>query len=182
MPVLAVLAALGALGLAQRGRLGALVTTGAVGLSLLVGLAVSAVYAAQFVPVVVGAESREEFLRQKVSLYEGVESLNQTLGSDDKVVMSGWALLYLDVPHTTFGTMGDLLPPDAGVAATRSFIRENGVSHVAVLAGESERLVQIGYLDARLVARVPVKSIRSRTRGDIAFRQDMLIWSVRGGG
>jgi hypothetical protein len=182
MPVLAVLAALGALGLAQRGRLSGLVTTGAVGLSLVVGLAASAVYAAQFVPVVVGTQSREEFLRQKVSLYEGVESLNQMLGSDDKVVMSGWALLYVDVPHTTFGTMGDLLPPDAGVAATRSFIRENGVSHVAVLAGESERLIQIGYLDARLVARVPVKSIRSRTRGDIAFREDMLIWSVRGGG
>jgi hypothetical protein len=178
MPVLAVLAALGALGLAQRGRLGALVTTGAVGLSLLVGLAASAVYAAQFVPVVVGAESREEFLRQKVSLYDGIEYLNATLGSDDKVATSAWALLYLDVPYTTFGTMGDVLPPTAGPAATRSFIRENGVSHVAALAGDSQRLRQIGYLDARLVARVAVKSIRSRTRDEIAARQHLLVYVV----
>jgi 4-amino-4-deoxy-L-arabinose transferase-like glycosyltransferase len=181
MPVLAVLAALGALGLAQRGRLGRLVTTGAVGISLVVGLGASAVYAAQFAPVAAGTESREEFLKQKVSLYEGIKWLNRSLGPDEKVATTAWALLYLDVPYTTFGTMADLLPPDAGAAATRSFVLENGVSHVAVLAGDSERLRQMAYLDARLVARVPVKSIRSRTRGEIAFRQDMLIWAIRVG-
>jgi hypothetical protein len=181
MPALAVLAAVGALGLAQRGRLGRVVTAGAVGVSLVVGLGASIIYAAQFAPVTVGAESREAFLRQKVSLYDGIEWLNRNLDPDDKVATTAWALLYLDVPYTTFGTMGDLLPPEAGAMATRSFVRSHGVSHVAVLAGDSERLRQVGYLDARLVARVRVKSIRSRTRGDIAFHQEMLIWAVRRG-
>jgi hypothetical protein len=180
MPVLAVLAASGALGLAQRGRLGRLVAAGTVAVSLVVALGASVVYAAQFVPVVVGTQSKEAFLREKVSLYEGIEALNRSLRSDQKVATSAWALLYLDVPYTTFGTMGDLLPPDAGAMATRSFVRGHGVSHLALLAGDSERLRQVGYLDARLVARVPVKSIRSRTRGEIAFRQELLVYAVGG--
>jgi hypothetical protein len=182
MPVLAVLAALGALGLAKRGRLGGFVAAAVVGVSLIVGLGASAVYAAQFAPVVVGTESRDVFLRRKVSLYEGIEWLNRSLGPDDRVATSAWALLYLDVPYITFGTMGDLLPPDAGPVTTRSFVRKNGVSHVAVLASDSERLRQLAYLDGRVLARIPVKSIRSRTRGEIGFRQDMLIWAVRGRG
>jgi hypothetical protein len=178
MPVMAVLAALGALGLAREGRLGRLVVVSVTGVALAIGFGASSVYAVQFAPVVLGTETKAQFLREKVSNYEGVEALNIRLGPEDKVATDIWALLYLDVPYTTFGTMGDLLPPEAGPAATRAFVATHGVTHVAILAANQDRRRQLTYLDAQLVARVPVRSVHSRTRGDFGRRQDMLVYAL----
>jgi hypothetical protein len=180
MPAVAVLAAVGVLALAARGRLGSVVATAVTSAALLAGLGVSSVYAAQFAPVVTGAESEEEFLRRKVSLYEGVEWLNRTLGPDDKVLLNVWSLLYLDVRYITFGTMGDLLPREAGPQATRSFVDLNDVTHVAVLADDDARLRQVGYLDARPLARVVVTPVRSRTRDERGPPKEMLVYVVEG--
>jgi hypothetical protein len=180
LPALAVLAALGILALAARGRLGRVVSVTATTGALLAGLAVSCIYTAQFVPVALGSESREAFLERKVSLYDGVAWLNGRLGPDDRVLLDIWSLLYLDVPYVTFGTMGDLLPPEAGPEAVRAFVDSNDVTYVAVLADDKERLRQVGYLDARLVARVPVTPVRSRTRDDRGPPKDMLVYQVEG--
>ena len=180
MPVLAVLAALGARELASCGHLGrAVVAVGTTG-ALVVGLAASTVYAAQFGPVVAGTESRDDFLRQKVSNYAGIEWLNRHLGPDQEVATDIWALLYLKVPYTTFGTMGDVLPFDAGPRATRSFVAREGITRIAILDNDEDRRRQVGYLDARLVARVPVRSVKSRTRGDFGPRHDMLVYAIGG--
>lgn len=178
MPALAALSALGVLALAARGRLGRAVAAGATSLALGTGLVVSLVYAAQFAPVALGVESRRDFLREKVSLYDGVEWLNQRLGPDDRVLTDNWTLLYLDVPYLTFGTMGDLLPPEAGRNETRSFIERNHVTHVAILAANAERRRQMEYIDSQLIARVPVRSVRSRTRGDVGPWKEMLVFAV----
>jgi hypothetical protein len=178
MPALAVLAALGALALAGQGRLGRLLVVAGTATALAVGLAASAVYAAQFAPVVFGTESKHEFLREKVSNYEGVEWLNRNLGPQDTVATDIWALLYLNVPYTTFGTMGDLLPLDAGPQATRSFVARHGVTHIAILDDDSDRRRQLGYLPARLIAKVSVRSVQSRTRADFGPRHDMLVYAV----
>ena len=178
--MLAVLAALGILALAARGRLGRVVSVTATTGALLAGLAISFVYAAQFVPVALGRESHEAFLERKVSLYDGVAWLNGRLGPDDRVLLDMWSLLYLDVPYITFGTMGDLLPPEAGRDTVRAFVASNGVTYVAVLADDQERRRQVGYLDARLVARVPVIPVRSRTRDDRGPAKDMLVYRVEG--
>jgi hypothetical protein len=146
--------------------------------ALAVGLVASAVYAAQFAPVVAGTESSRQFLREKVSNYDGVEWLNRNLGANDRVATDIWALLYLRVPYTTFGTMGDLLPLTAGPEATRSFVAHEGVTHVAILDDDEDRLRQVGYLDARLIARVPVRSVKSRTRRELGPRHDMLVYAV----
>jgi hypothetical protein len=174
--VAAVLSAVGILTLAARGRIGAAVAACATTIALLAGLGVSTVYASQFAAVVVGTETRESFLLRKVSLYDGVDWLNRSLGPDDKVMLNVWSLLYLDVPYITFGTMGDLLPREAGRAQTRSFVAEHGVTHVAVLADEVARRRQVGYLDARLVARVAVTPVRSRTRDERGPKKDMLVY------
>jgi hypothetical protein len=139
---------------------------------------VSLVYAAQFGPVVVGTESTDDFLRQKVSNYEGVEWLNRHLAPDQKVATDIWGLLYLRVPYTTFGTMGDVLPLDAGARATRSFVARERITRIAILDNDEDRRRQVGYLDARLIARVPVRSVKSRTRGDFGPRHDMLVYAV----
>jgi hypothetical protein len=180
MPALAVLASLGALTLAQRGRLGRTIAVGVTSLALGGGLGAASVYAAQFAPVVVGTQSKQDFLRSKVSFYAGVEWLNVRLGPDDKVLVDFWSLLYLEVPHITFGTMGDLLPHDAGREATRSFVEMNDVTHVAILASNTTRRRQVEHLDARLLERVPVRSVRSRTWGDLGPKQDLLVYAVEG--
>jgi dolichyl-phosphate-mannose-protein mannosyltransferase len=178
MPVLAVLAALGALALAREGALGRIAVTGVTAAALAVGLGASAVYAAQFAPVVVGAETKQRFLREKVSNYNGVEWLNRHLGSRDMLATDIWALLYLRMPHVTFGTMGDLLADDAGPAATRAFVSRYHVTHIAILDGDTARRRQVGYLPTRLLARVPVRSVQSRTRGHFGPRHSLLVYEV----
>jgi hypothetical protein len=182
MPVLAVLAAFGILALASQGTFGRLLAVAGTTAALAVGLIVSTVYAAQFAPVVIGTESTGEFLRKKVSNYEGIEWLNRNLDSADVVATDVWALFYLRVPYTTFGTMGDVLPLTAGPQATRLFAAREGITHVAVLDNDSDRLRQVGYLDARLIAKVSVRSVQSRTRGDFGPRHYMLVYAIDGGG
>lgn len=178
MPPAAVLAALGALAVAARGRLGRGVTITTFAVALASGLAASGVYAARLAPAAVGAESKEHFLQKNVSIYEGVDWLNHHLGPDHKVAVDFWSLLYLDVPYVTFGTMGELLPPEAGAAETRAFVEGNNVTHLAVLEGNVERRRQAEAIGARIVARVPVRSVRSRTRGELGPRQVMLVYAV----
>jgi hypothetical protein len=178
LPPLAVLAAFGIIALAGRGRLARVVAVGVTGTALLVGLAISVVYAAQFAPVAVGHESEHHFLTRKVSLYDGIDWLNNRLGNDDKVLLDVWSLLYLDVPYVTFGTMGDLLPLEAGPETTRTFVAENGVTHVAVLADDGARRRQVAYLDARLIERVPVTPVRSRTRNERGPTKEMLVYEL----
>jgi hypothetical protein len=178
MPALAVLAALGMLALTRQGRLARrlviVVTAGA----LAVGLGASTVYASQFVPVVVGSESTQQFLREKVSNYDGVEWLDRRLGPREMLATDIWALFYLDMPYTPFGTMGDLLPADAGPAATRAFVARYGVTEVAILDGDVARRRQVGYLRAHLLARVSVRSVQSRTRGHFGPRHKMLVYEI----
>jgi len=178
LPALAVLAAFGIVALAGRARLAAVVTVGVTAAALLAGLGISVVYAAQFAPVAVGRESEQDFLTRKVSLYDGIDWLNDRLGNDDKVLLDVWSLLYLDVPYVTFGTMGDLLPLDAGPEATRTFVAENGVTHVAVLADDGARRRQVAYLDARLIGRVRVTPVRSRTRNERGPTKEMLVYEL----
>jgi hypothetical protein len=179
LPPLALLAAFGILALAVRGRLARVMAVGVTAAALLAGLGISAVYAAQFAPVAVGHESEHDFLTRKVSLYDGIDWLNDRLGKDDKVLLNLWSLLYVDVPYVTFGTMGDLLPLDAGPEATRTFVAENGVTHVAVLADDEARRRQVAYLDARLIERVPVTPVRSRTRNERGPTKEMLVYELK---
>lgn len=178
MPVMAVLAAVGAVALARRGPVGRLVAVGTATVALAVGLAASTLYASQFVPVLAGGESGRQFLAQKVSIYDGVEWLNRHLDDRDRVAVDFWSLLYLDMPYVTFGTMGDLLPREAGAAETRRFVQRYGVTHLAVLGRDRARLRQAHSIGAMLVAEVPVRSVRSRTRGELGPWHEMLVYAV----
>jgi hypothetical protein len=178
MPTLAVLGALGILALAREGRLGRLLAVAVTAGALVVGLGASTVYAAQFAPVVLGNQPKRQFLREKVSNYEGVEWLNRTLPPRARVATDIWALFYLRMRYTTFGTMGDLLPPDAGAQATRAFVAKYGITHIAILDGDVARRRQVGYLRARLLGRVSVRSVKSRTRGHYGRRHEMLVYAI----
>jgi hypothetical protein len=178
MPAVAVLAALGIVALARESRLGRLLATTVTAAALTVGLGASTVYAAQFVPVVLGTQPSDQFLRQKVSNYQGIEWLNRSLGPNDRVATEVWALFYLRVPYTPFGTMGDLLPANAGPAATRAFVSKYGITNIAILDDDRPRRRQVGYLNAHLIARIPVRSVQSRTRGRFGPKHDMLVYAI----
>jgi hypothetical protein len=178
MPVAAVLAALGLLALVGRGAVGRAVAVGATTAALGVGLAASLLYTSQFVPVVAGTERKRDFLAHKVSLYNGVEWLNRHLDARDRVAVDFWSLLYLRMPYTTFGTMGDLLPRDAGRADTRAFVQQYDITYMAFLAGDAKRTRQARSIGARLVASVPVRSVRSRTRGDLGPRRLLAVYAL----
>jgi hypothetical protein len=178
MPVSAVLAALGVRALSRESRLGRLLAVVVTVGTLAVGLGASAVYAAQFAPVVFGRQATTQFLREKVSNFTGIEWLNQNLGPHTRVATDVWALLYLHMPYVTFGTMGDLLPPDAGPKATRAFVARYGITDVAILDNDVARRRQVSFLHARLIGRVPVRSVQSRTRGHFGPRHDMLVYAV----
>jgi hypothetical protein len=178
MPTLAVLGALGILALAHEGRLGRLLAVAVTAGALVVGLGASAVYAAQFAPVVVGNEPKEQFLQEKVSNYDGIEWLNRKLGPRARVATDIWGLFYLRMRYATFGTMGDLLPRDADATATRAFVAKYGITHIAILDGDVPRRRQVGYLQARLLGRVSVRSVKSRTRGHYGRRHEMLVYAV----
>jgi hypothetical protein len=178
MPALAVLGALGILALAREGRLGLLLVVAVTAGALVVSFGASTVYAKQFAPVVLGNQPKQQFLRQKVSNYEGVEWLNRTLPPHARVATDIWALFYLRMRYATFGTMGDLLAPDAGPQATRAFVAKYGITHVAILDGDLPRRRQVGYLHARLLGRVSVRSVKSRTRAHYGRRHEMLVYAV----
>jgi hypothetical protein len=176
MPALALLAALGIIALARRGSAGRAVATISTAAALSVGLAASLAYASQFAPVVVGSESKEDFLLDNAPYYAGIEWLNRRLGSEDRVLTDLPDLLYLEMPFTTFGTMGDLLPPTAGPDRSRAFVRATAAKYAAVLARHQDRVRQLEQIDARLIARVSVRNVTSRTLSELGPPQALLVY------
>jgi hypothetical protein len=154
-PVLAVLAALGVVALARRGRLGWLVAPLAAGAALVTGFTMSAAYDAQFAPVALGLEDRDDFLAEKTPYYDGVVRLNRMLGEDDVALLDFAAVLYVEDPYVVWTPM--VLPIQAGADETRRFASEERLTHAAVLDVNLEaRRPQLEELGARRIASVSV--------------------------
>jgi hypothetical protein len=154
-PVLSVLAALGMQALAQRGAVGRLVSTGVTAAALATGFAMIAVYTAQFFPVAVGAQDRDEFLEAKTPYYDGARRLNRLLDDSDRVLLDFAAVLYVEDPYVVWTPL--VLSTDADPAQARRFAAAEGLTHAAVLEVNREaRQPTLDALGARLIATVPV--------------------------
>jgi hypothetical protein len=154
-PVLAVLAALGVVALARRGRVGRLAAPLVAGAALVTGFAMSAAYTAQFVPVALGLQDRDEFLEAKTPYYPGVQWLNGELGKEDVALLDFAAVLYMDDPYLVWTPV--VLPIEADAAETRRFARANRLTHAAILDVNLEaRRPQLDILGARRVATIAV--------------------------
>jgi hypothetical protein len=70
------------------------------------------------------------------------------------------------------------LPPTAGAERTRAFVRATGATYAAVLARHQERVRQLEYVDARLIARVSVRNVTSRTLSELGPPEALLIYSL----
>jgi hypothetical protein len=176
MPVLAVLAALGIVGLARRGRVGRIVavtvTTGAFTASA----AVSAVYASQFVDVVVGREGDDAFLTSTVSYHESTIWLNRHLPRNARVVLGEIFVLHVDRPAIAWTT--DALPTTAGRAETRAFFRRYRLTHALIFSTDGARRRQLGYVGASLVGRLRVHAVTSRTLSRRGPEERMEVYRV----
>ncbi len=154
-PVLSVLAAIGMQALARRGALGRLVAVGVTAAALSTGFAMIAVYTAQFLPVALGAQDRDEFLETKTPYYDGVRRLNRLLGEDDRVLLDFAAVLYVEDPYVVWTPL--VVSTQAGPAEARRFAAAEGLTHAAVLEVNREaRQPTLDALGARRIATVPV--------------------------
>jgi hypothetical protein len=176
LPVLAALAAMGMVELARGGPVAAWVVKTVTAGTLALGLAITLVYVAQFVPVVVGAQSREAFLTDKTSYYGADVWLNRHLPANARVLMEPLALLYLDREYVPWNSAS--LPSAADASSTRAFVRRHRITDIAVIRGHGASQQQVGYLPARLIGRVKVRIIVSRTRGTDSKPQTVLVYHL----
>jgi hypothetical protein len=173
---LAVLSALGAVALAERGRAARLAVVTVVAGALATGLAVSLVYVGQFVPVVAGLESEREFLTEKSSYYEGIDWLNRNLPPDARVALGHLFLLHADRPAVYWSS--DVLPTTAGPAESRAFFRRFGITHAEVFDWDVARKRQLGYAGARPIARLTVHAVTSRTLAEIGPPETVVVYAL----
>ena len=177
LPLLAVLAAVGIVALARAGRLGRLatvaVTTGAVA----AGLGITLAYAGQFVPVVTGRESEEQFLRENTSYYEATAWVNEHVPPDGRVAVDH-VFVYPLTPEAIVWT-ADVLESDAGEAETRAFVRRYGITHAVVFADNRVRRRQLDAVGARMIARVQARPIMSRTLHELGPPETMHVYELR---
>jgi hypothetical protein len=156
-PVVAVLAGIGILALAARGRVGRLAAPLVTAAALAAGLAMAATYTAQFVPIALGFQDRDEFLEAKTPYYDGVRWLNRELGDHDTVLLDFSAVLYMQDPYVVWTPV--VLPTPAPADETRRFARENRLTHAAILEVNLEaRRPQLVELGAREIGVVPVQA------------------------
>jgi len=175
-----VLAALGIVALAGAGRLGRLAAVATTAGAFVAATAIALVYAAQFVPVALGREDEEQFLRDEVSYHEGTEWLNRNLPPGAHVALGHILGMYLDRPYVLWTS--DVLPTTAGPAETRAFARKYGLTYAAVLqANRRSRARQLRDLRGRLIARVPVRTIVSRTRSEEGPPDALLVYELARG-
>lgn len=176
LPFFAVLAAVGIVALAGRGRVARLVavtvTTGA----LVAGLGISLLYAAQFAPVVIGKESERRFLHSNTSYYAATDWMNRNLPADARVALGHVFALPVDRP--TVVLTADALETSAGREETRAFLDRYAISHAAVLASDRPRRRQLALVGAREIADVTVRPVRSRTLSELGPPEQMLVYEL----
>ena len=176
MPPLALLAAVGIVWLAGGGRVPRFLATAVPIGAFAVGLAVSAVYTARFVPVVLGRESDEAFLTRTVSYYEATAWLNRNLPADARVALDHAFVLPVERPAMTWTL--EALAPDAGPEETREFFRRYGLTHALVFTTNTTRIRQLGYVDAIRIRRLVVHPITSRTLNRVGPPETMDVYRV----
>jgi hypothetical protein len=152
LPVLSVLAALGLLALASLGRVARRLVPAGAGVALAGGFVVFAVYAAQFVPVVMGLETKEQFLEDRTAYYDGIEWLNRATGESDRVLID-FPSPYLERPYVVWTPL--VVP--GSPRAVRRFVRDERLRYVAVLSvNHAARTRMLARMRARHVATIDV--------------------------
>lgn len=175
MPVFAIVATLGALALADRGRAARGLVSLFVAGALAAGLAISLVYTSQFIPYLLGRQSESAFLSQKTSSYDGVAWLNQHVPT---------GVIFTDIPETLY-----LRPPyvvhtpsalasNAAPGAVSQFVRCWKVDYLATFPGDTSLMAQLKPFIGPLIGKVLTHLVISRTRNTPGPNETMLVYRV----
>ena len=174
LPPLAVLAAVGMVELARAGRLGRLATIAVTTGALAAGLGITLAYAGQFVPVVAGRQSEEQFLLENTSYYAATAWVNDHVPRDARVAVDH-VFVYPFEPEAIVWS-ADVLPSTAGADETRAFVRRFGITHAVVFEGNRRR--QLRAVGARVIARIEARPVISRTLSELGPPQPMLVYEL----
>lgn len=98
-PALALASAFTAAGLVERSRLVAIATWLTITVSIAFGIGLSGLMNIQFVPVVVGMQTHDEFLRQKTWYYDDIQYINHALPPQERLLSFPNHTYYLDVDY-----------------------------------------------------------------------------------
>jgi len=170
------LAAVGILTLASTGRLARWVTAAVCAGALASAAAITLVYSAQFVPVVLGRESRDTFLRQNTPYYEGLEWLNARAPTAGGVALDHILVLYADAPAVAW--TADALPPGSGPAELRAFIRRYGLTHAELFAASTGKRRLLELIGATEIGRVTAHNVESRTLSRLGPPETMIVYEL----
>jgi hypothetical protein len=168
LPVLSVLASVGLRELLRAGRAGRWLAPAAAGAALAGGFVIFAVYCAQFVPVVTGFETKEQFLADRTAYYGGIEWLNRETRESDRVLID-FPSPYLDRPYVVWTPL--VVP--GSPSAVRRFVRDERLRYVAVLSvNRPARTRTLTQMRARHVATIDVHTayLGLRRWGGVAHR------------
>lgn len=175
----------------------AVVVTG-LAFPLLFGLGVNGVYNLQFVPVVVGAQAEDDYLRTKLSFYEDVEWINEHLPTDARIMVLDRSVnYYLEVDYFGASPLSQAVldwQQIEDVHQLRERLAELSVTHVLVdmeslhnrryaidpTSPEAEHLSALleGLLieSGELIYRRSGNRVGSRTLGDTGSAVDMRVY------
>ena len=180
--------------LLQRDRLAQTVAGVGLVVALIIGLGYATLNTLKSVPVVVGLETREQFLRDNVAFYEDIEWINSQLPADSHLfIMHLNAWFYIEQKYTvgfpewqTYVDYRHLVDVDCWLKELQAL----GVTHIVKLSDDAYKTMadgeRIRELDKQgrergrweIVYHNPeAKMIRSRTFG-IARAYDLLVYKV----
>jgi hypothetical protein len=134
LPLAAVLAAVGALRLVRGTRVGRLAVVAVLAASVAVLLAITALFAWQVGPGVLGIESTPAYVQRLTGTYDALKWVDRRLPPDGRVLVIGVRNLYwLDRPYVAY--YPPLFAPADDEAYDRRQLRRYDVRYVASLAG-----------------------------------------------
>jgi hypothetical protein len=136
---------------------------------------VTALYAAQFLPVVAGVESRDTFLRTNTPYYDGLAWLNERLPDDASVALGHVLVLHAE-PRAIAWT-ADALPSTASPAETLAFVRRYGLTHAQVFEGSVQQR-QLEAVGARRIGEVEARNVVSRTLSELGPPETLVVYEL----
>jgi hypothetical protein len=170
LPVAAVLAALGGRWAWERSRAWRLAVASVLGLAAAALVAITALFAWQVVPGVVGTQSTGAYVQRLTGTYDALQWVDRRLPSEGRVLVFGVRNLYwLDRPYVAY--YPPLFAAGDAPAYDRAQMRRYDVRYVATLAG-----LPPGWLQPELrllgTREVPIVSSRTllRITGHTALR------------
>jgi hypothetical protein len=104
--------------------------------SLLMFLGYNVAFNAQFIPVVIGVESEEEFLVKKVSYYHDIEWMNDNLPADARILFFPLKTYYLDLDFIRGDRNLWAIGETTGALEYMEILRGRGITHIFYTPGE----------------------------------------------